>query len=505
MGWNSWNLFGCNIDEGLISEIANAMVDSGMAAAGYRYVNLDDCWQVDRAQDGTIIEDPVSFPGGIAALADEVHALGLSFGLYTCAGPLTCEDRPGSYGFEVKDVQTYADWEVDYVKVDWCYAEEMNAPERYGIFRDAILESGRPMLLSICNWGFQDPWLWGPDTGAMWRTSGDIKDNLLMLSYTLLATEPLAAFARIGHWNDPDMLEVGNGGMTAGQYRAHFSLWAILAAPLLAGNDLRNMSDQTRDILLNPEVIAVDQDPAGLQGVVLSQQGPIKVYAKPLTRDGWRAVVFFNSSTDTAAAAKVTWTALGLVPGPAPVRDLWRREDLGEFVNEYEVTVPPTEAVMIRVQGTEPLPPNGQVKLEELSWKYVASFEESLRKAANGDAGKLVLDGQEWSSGIGVRGALRLVVHLGHRCSLFQARVGLDDAASDSGNGEESGTVTFEVKADGDLLFSSGLIRADDPAVDVSVDLTGRRELELLVSPAGDSTDGDLADWAEALLQCSAD
>ncbi|MBM4355562.1 MAG: alpha-galactosidase, partial [Deltaproteobacteria bacterium] len=433
----------------------------------------------------------------------QVHGFGLSFGLYTCAGPLTCEKRPGSFGFEDIDAETYAGWGVDYVKVDWCSAEEMNAKERYGVFRDAIAKSGRPMLLSICNWGFQDPWIWGPETGAMWRTSGDIKDNILLMSYTLLSAEPLAAFARVGHWNDPDMLEVGNGGMTTAQYRAHFSLWAVLAAPLLAGNDLRDMSQDTLDILLNAEVIAVDQDPAGLQGVVVRQDGPVKSYARPLTGDGLRAVVLYNTDLDSAAPGKISWTELGLEGGKAEVRDLWAHQDLGSFEDGYEVDVPPAATVMIRVAGREPLPPHGELQLEELRWKYSASFDKSLRKGKNGQGGPLKLDGQVRDSGIGAVGAARLVVHLGHRCTRFEATVGVDDAALEGGGGGQSGgSVTFEVRADGDVLFQSGVVTTTDDAVDVSADLTGRRELELLVSPAADSTAGDLADWADARLTC---
>ncbi|MBM4371546.1 MAG: glycoside hydrolase family 27 protein, partial [Deltaproteobacteria bacterium] len=291
MGWNSWNLFACDIDQDLILSTAEAMVESGMAALGYEYVNLDDCWQVDRDADGVIVADPERFPDGIAALADAVHALGLKLGVYTCAGTLTCQERPGSFGYEALDMATYAAWGVDYVKVDWCFAEELDAAERYGLFRDGIAATGREMMLSICNWGFQEPWVWGPETGQLWRTSGDIQDSLLPLLVNLFAVEPLAPFAGPGRWNDPDMLEVGNGGMDNDLYRAHFGLWAILAAPLLAGNDLRDMDPETLAILTNPEIIAVDQDALGLQAVLLRVTDGVRVYARPLAGDGIRAVL----------------------------------------------------------------------------------------------------------------------------------------------------------------------------------------------------------------------
>ena len=290
MGWNSWNLFACDIDEALVMGIADAMVETGMRDAGYEYVNLDDCWQVDRDADGIIVADPDRFPNGIAPLADYVHDRGLKLGIYTCAGEFTCEDRPGSLGFEALDMQTYADWGVDLVKVDWCYAEHLDAAAQYGLFRDGIVATGREILLSICNWGFQDPWVWGPATGQMWRTSGDIKDGFLPLMYNVMAVEPLAAFAGPGRWNDPDMLEVGNGGMSTDLYQAHMGLWAMFAAPLIAGNDLREMSAETLDLLTNPEIIEVDQDPAGLQAVLLRVTDDVRVYARPLNEDGLRAV-----------------------------------------------------------------------------------------------------------------------------------------------------------------------------------------------------------------------
>ncbi len=497
MGWNSWNLFACDIDEELIRGIADAMVDSGMAAAGYRYVNLDDCWQVGRAADGTIIEDPETFPSGIPALADYVHDKGLKFGLYTCAGTLTCEERPGSYDHEAIDAQTYADWEVDLVKVDWCFTDGLDAKERYGIFRDAIDGTGREILLSICNWGFDEPWVWGPVTGEMWRTSADIKDNMVSVIFNLLAVEPTAPFARVGHWNDPDMLEVGNGNLTDAQYRAHFSLWAILAAPLLAGNDIRDMTDETRAILLNEEVIAVDQDPAGLQGVLLHENGPVRVYGRPLTRDGLRAVVLFNADLDEAAKGSVTWAELGLQEGAARVRDPWQHKDLGEYQNGFFADIPPSEAVMVLVDGTEPLPGPGEVKLGDQPWKYMANWDGPARRNVNADGGSLRLAGETHTSGIGVRGAAKLAFHLGHRCTRLDALAGLDDDAG------PEGSVTFEVLADGEPLFVSDVVRTGDAPLAISVDLTGRRELLLVVTPAADQLKDDLADWADAVLTCN--
>ena len=495
MGWNSWNLFACDIDETLAQETAQAMVDNGMAAAGYRYVNLDDCWQVDRTEAGVIVEDPVNFASGMGALATHVHDLGLKFGVYTCAGPLTCQKRPASYQFEEQDAATYAEWGVDYVKVDWCSAEEMNAKERFGIFRDAIAATGREILLSICNWGEQDPWIWGPTTGALWRTSGDIFDHPIGMNINLNMVIPLAAFARPGHWNDPDMLEVGNGGMSFELYKAHFSLWAILAAPLLAGNDVRNMDAETSEILLNSEVIAVDQDPAGLQGVLLEKQGMVQVFAKPLTMDGWRTVVFYNTDLSNEQKATVSWSNLGLAGGKATVRDLWKHQDLGEYTTKFEATIPASGAVMVRIAGTEILP-KGTVSLADHKWKYMTGYNVPVRKNTNSDKGPIVLEGKTYDKGLGISGAARVVYQLGSKCTRFTATLGLDDTAG------AAGSVTFEVRVDGKQVFDSGIMTKHSAPMPVDVDLTHGREIELLVTPASDSVDGDLADWGDAIITC---
>jgi alpha-galactosidase len=254
MGWNSWNKFGCNVSEDLIRQIADAMVKSEMKDAGYQYVVIDDCWQVSRDKNGNIVADPQRFPSGIKALADYVHGLGLKFGIYSDAGSKTCAGRPGGLGHEYQDALQYAAWGVDYLKYDWCNTTSQDAQASYANIRNALTASGRPIVLSICEWGTAKPWLWGKAVGGnLWRTTGDINDKwetkkkepLGMLDILDLQ-EGLESFAGPGHWNDPDMLEVGNGGMTTPEYQAHFSLWSILAAPLMAGNDLRNMTPEIR-------------------------------------------------------------------------------------------------------------------------------------------------------------------------------------------------------------------------------------------------------------------
>ena len=348
MRWNSWNHFGCDVSDRLIRETADAMVASGMRDAGYRYVVIDDCWQVVRDAQGRLVADSARFPDDIKPLADYVHAQGLKFGIYTDAGRKTCQGRPGTYGHEMEDARTFASWGVDYVKEDWCYADSLDAPVQYGKFRDALRAARRPIVLSICEWGSFSPWDWGPTTGHLWRTTTDIEDKWTSVLDNLDISAQHAAAARPGAWNDPDMLEVGNGGMTDGEYRAHFSLWAIMAAPLIAGNDLRTMTPATRDILTNREVIAVDQDSLGVQGTVVQEDPPEhQVWVKPL-RDGSRAVVLLNRSI-TADSITATWWRLRLPAGPALVRDLWAHADVGTFTDKFTTLVPAHGAVMVRV------------------------------------------------------------------------------------------------------------------------------------------------------------
>jgi alpha-galactosidase len=348
MGWNSWNHFGCNVSESLIRETADSMAANGMRDAGYRYVVIDDCWQVSRAPDGTIVADPTRFSHGIPALADYVHSKGLRFGIYTDAGTKTCQGRPGTYGHEEQDARTYASWHVDYVKEDWCNATGLDAPAQYAKFRDALAHSGRPIVFSICEWGHNQPWNWAPQTGNLWRTTDDIEDKWSSMLGNLDISAQHSTVQKPGAWNDPDMLEVGNGGMSDAEYRAHFSMWAMMGAPLMAGNDLRNMSAATRAILLNPEVIAVDQDSLGVQAIVTWEPSPdVQVWAKKL-RGGSMAIALLNRSTVPVRIPANFWRA-GLHVDSATVRDLWSHADLGKFKGEYATTVPGHAVAMVRV------------------------------------------------------------------------------------------------------------------------------------------------------------
>src|SRR2546422_6510295 len=348
MGWNSWNHFHCNVSAQLIRETADAMVSGGLRDAGYQYVVIDDCWQVARDRAGRLVADSARFPGGIKPLADYVHSKGLKFGIYTDAGRLTCQGRPGTYGSEEIDARTFAEWGVDYVKEDWCNSEGLDAPTQYAKFRDALAKAGRPIVFSICEWGSNQPWEWAPQIGNLWRTTGDIQDKWSSMISLLNLSSQYALAARPGAWNDPDMLEVGNGGMTDDEYRAHFSLWAIMAAPLMAGNDVRTMSPATPDILTNPEVIAVDQDSLGVQGMLVREGPPeLPVWSKPL-KDGARAVALLNRG-DVPGKITARFDRLGIRSDSAAVRDLWARADRGAFRREYAATVPAHGVAMVRV------------------------------------------------------------------------------------------------------------------------------------------------------------
>lgn len=356
MGWNSWNRFGCDVSETLIRETADAMVSSGMRDAGYEYVVIDDCWQVDRDANGEIVVDPERFPSGMKALADYVHSKGLKFGIYSDAGTATCQGRPGSRGHEFQDARTYAAWGVDYLKYDWCNHGTQDPEASYRTMRSALEAAGRPIVFSICEWGSNRPWLWAGGIGHLWRTTSDILNCFdcrvdwggMGFIHILDLQDGLETYAGPGGWNDPDMLQVGNDGLTDSEAKAHFSLWAILAAPLMAGNDIRSMSPVIREILTNHEVLAVNQDPLGRQGRRVSSQGDVEAWARELY-DGSRAVVLFNRG-DSDADMGISWPEIGYPARlTASIRDLWRHEELGRFAGGWSVRVPSHGAVMIRV------------------------------------------------------------------------------------------------------------------------------------------------------------
>ncbi len=343
MGWNSWNNFGCNVSESLIMDIADALVESGMRNAGYQYVVIDDCWQVGRDSAGNILADPIRFPNGMKYLADYIHALDLKFGIYSCAGTKTCQGRPGSRGYEERDAKQYAAWGVDYLKYDWCSNGGQDAKTAYQTMSDALKVCGRPVVFSICEWGTNNPWLWGQGIGHLWRTTYDIKNvykgkvNVARLGVMNIIDRQvdLWPYAGPGNWNDPDMLEVGNKRLNHEENITHFSMWAMLAAPLMAGNDLNNMKKEVRNILTNKEVIAIDQDPRGEQAIKFKDMGKHEIWVKLLS-DNQLAVCFLNRS-------RVPWLTgynwkneeiihkdcISFKEQVYTIRDLWKHKEIG--------------------------------------------------------------------------------------------------------------------------------------------------------------------------------
>jgi alpha-galactosidase len=369
MGWNSWNKFACNVSDKLIRETADAMVSSGMKDAGYEYIVIDDCWQVSRDSLGFIMPDPERFPSGIKALADYVHSKGLKFGIYSCAGDKTCGGRPAGRGHEYQDAISYAKWGVDYLKYDWCNTDKLNAEGAYSTMSNAIRQAGRPIVFSLCEWGGNKPWLWAKEIGHLWRTTGDIfncfdciEDHGSWKSWGVMQIldkqDGLRQYAGPGHWNDPDMLEVGNG-MSVNQDRAHFTMWCMIAAPLISGNDLRIMSSQTQGILANKEVIAIDQDSLGIQGFKQSVNDSVETWLKPLKNGEW-AMCLLNRAK-FPRSIQIDWNILSVsddVSGRTlntigkdfyKLRDLWLKKNIGDTRKTLKSNIPAQDVLCLKL------------------------------------------------------------------------------------------------------------------------------------------------------------
>lgn len=369
MGWNSWNTFQTKIDEKMVMETADAMVSSGMKDAGYIYLVLDDGWMAkERDSEGNLIPDPQKFPHGIKALVDYVHSKGLKFGLYNCAGTLTCAGYPGTRGYEYQDARNYAKWNIDYLKFDWCNTAGINAREAYTTMSKALQQAGRPIVFSLCEWGNNKPWEWATPVGQLWRTTGDIYPvfdsvhnqgtwSALGVMHIVDLQNGLRKYAGPGHWNDPDMLEVGNG-MTESEDRTHFSIWCMLAAPLIAGNDIRKMTITTQNILTNKEVIAIDQDSLGIEGFKYADKDSLQTWFKPLVHGGW-AVCFLNRGS-TLQKLSFNWKQNIVSDSLSPaqfnankttytIKDLWMKKNNGTTDTTLHAVVPPHDVLMFRL------------------------------------------------------------------------------------------------------------------------------------------------------------
>jgi alpha-galactosidase len=397
MGWNSWNNFGCNVSDTLIRGMADAIVSKGMLAAGYNYVNIDDCWQNLGRTNGHVTATS-SFPSGIKGVADYVHSKGLKLGVYSDHGTKTCAGREGSHGFETTDANDYASWGVDYLKYDNCTLPAGdNVQQDYVNMRNALASSGRAIVYSICSWNFQS---WQPGTGNLWRTTGDINDSWASMYGIPNTNNASASVAGPGGWNDPDMLEVGRGGMTDTEYHTHFAWWAIMAAPLIAGNDIRNQSAATSAILEAPEIIAVDQDPAGHQGTRVWDGGNGQnIWSKVQSGTNVRAVFVLNGSTSTTSIT-INWSQIGLPAGNATVRDLWSRTDLGTFSSYTVSNIPPHGSRMFKITSgsSGPTPtPNGTFPVPGTYYRMINRNSGKVAEVANfstADGGNV----QQWTS-----------------------------------------------------------------------------------------------------------
>nr|WP_209649058.1 NPCBM/NEW2 domain-containing protein [Kibdelosporangium banguiense] len=509
MGFNNWNSTHCRAEfnEAMVKGIADLFVSRGLKDAGYQYVNIDDCWaEPQRASDGNLVPNRTRFPNGIKAVADYVHSKGLKFGIYTSAGTVTCDGQgfPGGLNHEEQDARLFASWGVDYLKYDNCGDHQgQSAQQRYTKMRDALAATGRPIVFSICEWGSNQPWTWAQPVGNSWRTTGDISDNWGSMLDIFKRNVGLAPYSQRGAWNDPDMLEVGNGGMTDVEYRSHFTLWSMMNSPLLIGADLRKVGQSTFDVLTNRDVIALDQDTLGIQAGEISNAGGRHVLAKPL-ENGDVGVALFNES-GSAQTISTTATAAGLGNATSyRLRDLWSKVETTTS-GAISASVPAHGTVVYRVsrQGTFATPAAGTTQVSDLTpalssnaWGPVEKDRSNGEQGAN-DGRTLTIGGITYNKGIGVHARSEVRYYLGGKCTQFTATVGIDDESGDNGS------VTMEVWAAGTQLANSGLLRGTDGPKVLLADVTGQSYVHLAVLPTQDGINYDHADWANATVTCS--
>ncbi len=513
MGWNSWNAFQGNISEAKIKTAADLMVSSGMRDAGYVYLVLDDGWMAnERDIDGNLVGDPVKFPNGMKALGDYIHSKGLKFGIYECRGFLTCMKLPGSFNHEEQDMKTIASWGADFIKLDGCYAERNGrlSSVELALYSKSIDKTGRPMVLSISDFG-NGSWAWGAKESAhLWRTSYDIYrsiESVYSCANTTAGNEVihpafngLWQFAGPGHWNDADMLQVGNL-KNSKEDKIHFSLWCILASPLMAGNDLSSMSNTVRNILTAPEIIAVNQDPRGFQGYKVYQDGILEIYNKPLS-DGTTAVLLLNKG-DKHADITITWDKIGL-KGKQKVRDLWERKDLGEYNNSFTATnLSKHGHMLIKVgtPGTRQIPGPAPVPFEKYAvtrtgatWLselyYVVKYGDAPKYNSNFNGDTILVNGTKYQKGLGCQNSSRVMFKLNGKADRFIAVVGSDN--SYKGNETSRFRVLNEDFFGNQVLFDSGKIKSDSS---VKIDINVKGVEYLLLMFEGKKTYGD---WADA-------
>jgi alpha-galactosidase len=507
MGFNNWNTTQCKatFNEAMIKSIADLFVSKGLKDAGYQYVNIDDCWaKTSRNSQGNLEPDPVRFPNGIKAVADYVHSKGLKFGIYTSAGTKTCNTAgfPGGLNHETQDANLFASWGVDYLKYDNCNNQGVDAQTRYKKMRDALAATGRPILFSICEWGQNQPWTWAQSVGNSWRTTGDISDSYSKMVSIFQKNLPLAQYAKPGAWNDPDMLEVGNGKMTPAEYRSHFSLWAIMAAPLLIGADLRNVSTENYATLLNKDVIAVDQDTLGVQGKQIALSGNDYVISKPLA-NGDYAVALFNNNSSTQTIS-TTASAIGIGSSSSyNLKDLWSKSTRST-TGTISASVPAHETVIYRVsKGVRTPPAAGTHQVSDLSWDSAVNGwgpvekDRSNNSQTAGDGKTLTINGTTFAKGLGTHALSDIRFYLGKACDSFSASVGVDDEVATT-----KGSVVFQVFADDTKIADSGTMTGATAAKVLSGSIADADQLRLVVTDNGNGIDSDHADWGNPTITC---
>ncbi|MFC4477103.1 glycoside hydrolase family 27 protein [Flavobacterium chungangensis] len=370
MGWNSWNTFATNIDEKLVKETADIMVSSGLAAAGYNYIVLDDGWMThERDANGDLVPDPEKFPSGMKALIDYVHNKGLKFGLYNCAGTKTCAGYPGTRGYEYQDARFYAKLGIDFLKYDWCNTEGITAKEAYATMSNALKTAGRPIVFSLCEWGDNQPWEWGKPIGNLWRISGDIypcfdcefkhPENWSSWGFMKIADmrKDIRKYSGPDHWNDFDMMEVGNE-MNDTEDKTHFAMWCMLSSPLFTGNDYRKMSKETLAILTNKELLSVNQDKLGIQGFKSAILDGVEVWVKPLSDGAW-AVSFVNR-TETSKKVNFDWKKNNIKDADFgyeadfsktifKIKDLWENKEIGNTKKAFVAEIASHDVIALKL------------------------------------------------------------------------------------------------------------------------------------------------------------
>ncbi len=513
MGWNDWNAYGCRTGQNVVTNNAAIIVADGLKAAGYQYVDIDDGWASSRDSNG-VVQAYTNFPAGIPPVAAYVHSLGLKLGVYTDDGTNTCSScisenynpvgkDPGSFGYEYVDAFTYAKFGADYLKDDNCNAFGESGQLVYGRMSDGLMKNGRAIVLCLCggaNGNSKSYQSWSPDTGNYWRTTGDIGSTFASMISHIDPNSMTAFAAGPGRWNDPDMLEIGNGEFATNLAGAqtHFSMWCEMAAPLVMGNNLTTMSAQTLQILTNSEAIAVDQDPSGEQGIfVEGVQDNAEVWSKPLGYDfTTRAVALLNRSTSNSAVITCNFTNLAFQAGTtATVRDLWAHQNLGTFTNSFTATVPPYSTMLLKIVGTPILPSTqGTNYLSDEQPIYAYTGWGTIVPDKSIGGATIKLNGVSYAHGLGVNSFAGVEYNLGGVCSRFQATIGVDDEVG------TEGTVIFDVYADGTRIFKSSVMAGGSPAQHIDLDVTGVRRLTLGVDDADDGNSYDHGDWANALV-----